>query len=87
MFVAYRMMEVFMVACGNRQCPIEWYHGRCVDVEHADVIDEQWYCEMCLRQQQNNKGRHKGRVPDKMPAKKNGGTGRAKAKSKNQKSW
>jgi len=76
----------FMVACGNKRCPIEWYHGRCVDIQHADVVDEQWYCEMCLRQQQDKKVRHKGRTPAKTPAKKNGGARRAKAKNKKRKS-
>ncbi|RMZ74216.1 zinc ion binding [Pyrenophora seminiperda CCB06] len=44
-----------MVACGSAMCPIEWYHGRCVNVEKPDVVDKQWYCELCVREQQNNK--------------------------------
>ncbi|KAI2484261.1 Chromatin modification protein [Pyrenophora tritici-repentis] len=72
----------FMVACGNEQCPIEWYHGRCVNIQPLDVIDKEWYRESCRYGQQNNMGRGKGRTPAKNPPKRSGGGGRTKTKSK-----
>lgn len=43
-----------MLACDNRECPIEWFHLACVGLSKAPK--GKWYCRDCLIQmKQNNK--------------------------------
>ena len=45
----------FMVACDNRNCPIEWFHGTCVGVTSAEVENRTWYCSDCRRERERKK--------------------------------
>ncbi|XP_055331104.1 uncharacterized protein LOC129583354 [Paramacrobiotus metropolitanus] len=47
----------FMVACDNRQCQTEWFHGLCVGVQRAEDIEKKkWYCPQCERLQKSSAG-------------------------------
>ena len=36
-----------MVLCENEDCPIQWYHGRCVNFDRELGEEEKWYCPQC----------------------------------------
>ena len=36
-----------MICCDNSECPIEWFHYRCVKVEKAPK--GKWYCPDCRK--------------------------------------
>jgi hypothetical protein len=74
-----------MICCDNEQCPIGWYHGRCIDIRKAIPEEEDWYCEMCTRERENEKARGMNTLAGKTPVKTSGkkaGCGDAKAKGK-----
>jgi hypothetical protein len=73
-----------MICCDNEQCPIGWYHGRCINIRKAIPEEEEWYCEMCARERENEKARGMNTLagtPVKTSGKK-AGCGDAKAKGK-----
>ena len=45
----------FMVACDNKHCPIEWFHGSCVGVVSADVEGKTWFCPDCRRERERKR--------------------------------
>lgn len=49
-----------MVACDNRECPIEWYHLPCVGLTKAPK--GRWYCFRCSDIKKQNNKRRKGRA-------------------------
>jgi hypothetical protein len=68
----------FMIGCDNHDCPIEWYHGRCVDIHRALPEGTEWYCALCTTERENKNGKSKAKTPPKTPAKtpkKGGGRG------------
>jgi hypothetical protein len=74
-----------MVCCDNEQCPIGWYHDRCINIRKAIPEEEEWYCEMCTRERENEKARGMNTLAGKAPVKTSGkkaGRGDAKAKGK-----
>ena len=74
-----------MICCDNEQCPIGWYRGRCIDIRKAIPEEEDWYCEMCTRERENEKARGMNTLAGKTPVKTSGkkaGRGDAKAKGK-----
>lgn len=44
-----------MIACDNKDCPIEWFHFACVDLKVKP--NGKWYCPECFNI--NKKGKHK----------------------------
>lgn len=44
-----------MIACDNKDCPIEWFHFACVDLKTKPK--GKWYCPECFNI--NKKGKHK----------------------------
>lgn len=44
-----------MIACDNKDCPIEWFHFACVDLKSKPK--GKWYCPECFNI--NKKGKHK----------------------------
>jgi len=74
-----------MICCDNEQCPIGWYHDRCINIRKAIPEEEEWYCEMCTRERENEKARGMNTLAGKAPVKTSGkkaGRGDAKAKGK-----
>ncbi|RYO72927.1 hypothetical protein AA0113_g459 [Alternaria arborescens] len=75
-----------MVCCDNEQCPVGWYHGRCINIRKAiPEEEEEWYCEMCTREREKEKARGMNTLAGKTPVKTSGkkaGRGDAKAKGK-----
>ncbi|XP_055334594.1 inhibitor of growth protein 3-like [Paramacrobiotus metropolitanus] len=45
----------FMVACDNPSCPIEWFHGSCVNVTAEEVEGKNWYCPDCVEAMKREK--------------------------------
>jgi hypothetical protein len=37
-----------MILCDNMQCPLGWYHKKCVDLDE-DFTADHWLCNQCLR--------------------------------------
>jgi hypothetical protein len=69
-----------MIGCDNDDCPIEWYHGRSVDIHLVLPEGTEWYCALCTTERENKKGKSvaKAKAPPKTPAKtpkKGGGRG------------
>lgn len=46
-----------MIACDNKECPIEWFHFACVDLKSKPK--GKWYCPECFNI--NKKGKHRHR--------------------------
>lgn len=44
-----------MIACDNKECPIEWFHFACVDLKSKPK--GKWYCPECFNI--NKKGKHR----------------------------
>lgn len=44
-----------MIACDNKECPIEWFHFACVDLKTKPK--GRWYCPECFNI--NKKGKHR----------------------------
>lgn len=44
-----------MIACDNKDCPIEWFHFACVDLKSKPK--GKWYCPECFNI--NKKGKHR----------------------------
>lgn len=44
-----------MIACDNKDCPIEWFHFACVDLKSKPK--GKWYCPECFNM--NKKGKHR----------------------------
>ncbi|KAK9449753.1 uncharacterized protein V1518DRAFT_414571 [Limtongia smithiae] len=42
-----------MIGCDNKNCEIEWYHLKCLNMKKPPVGE--WYCDRCLEQQQQRK--------------------------------
>lgn len=36
-----------MLACENSNCPVEWYHLKCIQLD--EVPAEEWYCHLCRK--------------------------------------
>ncbi|KAL1792733.1 hypothetical protein ACET3X_009240 [Alternaria dauci] len=70
-----------MICCDNENCPISWYHGRCINIHKTIPEDEEWYCDLCTQEQENKEPRGMNTSTGKMPGKKGGRSG-AKAKGK-----
>lgn len=46
-----------MIACDNKECPIEWFHFACVELKTKP--NGKWYCPECFNI--NKKGKHKAK--------------------------
>lgn len=46
-----------MIACDNKECPIEWFHFACVDLKSKPK--GKWYCPECFNINKKVKHRHK----------------------------
>lgn len=46
-----------MIACDNKECPIEWFHFACVDLKSKPK--GKWYCPECFNINKKGKHRHK----------------------------
>lgn len=46
-----------MIACDNKDCPIEWFHFACVDLKSKPK--GKWYCPECFNINKKVKNRHK----------------------------
>ncbi|CAO2651109.1 Nn.00g094060.m01.CDS01 [Neocucurbitaria sp. VM-36] len=44
-----------MIECEDDECPIQWFHGRCVGIRGGIGEQETWYCEQCLPAQELKK--------------------------------
>ena len=69
-----------MIGCDNDDCPIQWYHGRCVNIHQALPEGTAWYCALCTTGRENSKGKEKAKTLVKTPKK--GGGVKAKGKRK-----
>lgn len=38
-----------MIACDNKDCPIEWFHYGCVNITVPPAPKAKWYCDDCKR--------------------------------------
>jgi hypothetical protein len=65
-----------MIACDNETCSIVWYHGRCIGLDEAVSEDQEWYCEMCVRDVEGKKADRGGGKTKKRKGK---GKGRGKS--------
>ncbi|GAU91801.1 hypothetical protein RvY_03990 [Ramazzottius varieornatus] len=45
----------FMVACDNKTCAIEWFHGACVSVTAVEVEGKTWFCPECRRERERKR--------------------------------
>lgn len=43
-----------MIACDNKECPIEWFHFACVNL--VEKPKGRWYCNECYTNYNKNKG-------------------------------
>jgi hypothetical protein len=75
----------FMIGCENDDCPIQWYHGRCVNIHQALPDGTDWYCALCMTGRENMKGKGKAKTPAKTPKKGGGAKTKGKGKAKGKK--
>ena len=44
-----------MLACDNKDCPIEWFHFKCLKMKESMIPKEKWYSPNCRKKKKTRK--------------------------------